>query len=95
LNIVEKIILSMVQFMLSNKSARIFVFIYSLLLHGLVSPFFDTSNLKPTLRLFNFLKVFIVLMNQALSESHRRDLASSAEWQQKYLDHMDQEHSHG
>lgn len=36
LNIVEKIILSMVQFMLSNKVARLFVFTYSVLLHGLV-----------------------------------------------------------
>lgn len=73
LNIVEKIILSMVQFMLSNKSARIFVFAYSILLHGLV---------------------FVVLMNQALSESYRRDLASSVEWQQRYLDHMNEEHAH-
>lgn len=36
LNIVEKIILSMVHFMLSNKIARLFVFAYSVLLHGLV-----------------------------------------------------------
>lgn len=36
LNIVEKIILSMVHFMLSNKIARLFVFAYILLLHGLV-----------------------------------------------------------
>ncbi len=44
LNIVEKVILSIVQFMLSNKFARIFVFIYSILLHALVS--FQLS-LKP------------------------------------------------
>ena len=36
LNIVEKIILSMVHFMLSNKIARLFVFAYILLLHCLV-----------------------------------------------------------
>ena len=36
LNIVEKLILSMVHFMLSNKLARIFTFAYAVLLHGLV-----------------------------------------------------------
>ncbi|XP_040570725.1 protein CASP [Lepeophtheirus salmonis] len=36
LNVVEKIILSMVRFMMSNKTARLFIFIYSMLLHGLV-----------------------------------------------------------
>ena len=36
LNIVEKLILSMVHFMLSNKVARLFTFAYAVLLHGLV-----------------------------------------------------------
>ncbi len=36
LNVFEKIILSFVQFMMSNKSARLFVFAYAVLLHGLV-----------------------------------------------------------
>jgi hypothetical protein len=39
-------------------------------------------------------QVFAVLMNQALSDSYRRDLASSAEWQQKYVDHMSEQHPH-
>lgn len=36
LNIIEKLILSMVHFMLSNKVARLFTFAYAVLLHGLV-----------------------------------------------------------
>ncbi|TRY77201.1 hypothetical protein TCAL_00088 [Tigriopus californicus] len=36
LNVFEKIILSFVQIILSNKTARLFVFAYSMLLHGLV-----------------------------------------------------------
>ena len=70
LNIVEKIILSMVHFMLSNKIARLFVFAYSVLLH---------------------LLVFVVLMTMAYNDSYRREQAIS-EWQQKYLDHMNEAH---
>jgi homeobox protein cut-like len=36
LNVFEKIVLSFVQFMMGNKSARLFVFAYAVLLHGLV-----------------------------------------------------------
>ncbi len=71
LNIVEKIILSMVQFMLSNKIARLFVFAYSVLLHGLV---------------------FLVLMKLAYTDSFKRDLAAT-EWQQKYMEHMNEAHN--
>jgi hypothetical protein len=53
LNIVEKVILSMVQFMLANKFARIFVFAYAVILHGLVTLGFSISIYYRSQCMFN------------------------------------------
>ena len=60
----------MVRFMLSNKIARMMVFVYSVFLHGLV---------------------FVVLMQMTVNRSHMRDIG--LEWEQKYMQHMEDHHS--
>ena len=72
LNIVERLILRMVRFMMSNKIARILVFVYSVFLHILV---------------------FVVLMQMSVNRSHMRDIGF--EWEQKYMQHMEDHHSDG
>ena len=70
LNMIEKMIFWMVRFMLSNKIARMMVFIYSVFLHVLV---------------------FMVLMQMSINRSHMRDIGF--EWEEKYMQHMQDHHS--
>ena len=78
-------ILSLVRFIVSNKTARLVVFFYSVLLHGLVFAVLYKLVLTESCRqaIRNF---FPPTWN-----SLRHDMA--AQWHEKYVEHMESVHN--
>ena len=84
LSVAEKVILSLVRFIVSNKTARLMLTLYSILLHGLVF----VVLYKVT---YFYNEILPHSINQmAMNESCKHDMA--AKWHEKYIEHMQDVH---
>ena len=81
-------ILSLVRFIVSNKTARLVVFFYSVLLHGLVFAVLYKLVLTESCRQTVVVSGFFLWQNIFF---FRHDMA--AQWHEKYIEHMESVHN--